>query len=217
MRFILLFLVVVLLLMSKNSKKISLLFVIFSALLLVLFSTFRQYISNGAYVGNDYYSYNNWFNLIENLKLSVFNDFLFNLLMLIIKKCFDNFIFFLLVVAIFQIYAIYKFAFENSSDYFYCIYVFLAFGIYDLGLSAIRQFIALSFFLLAFKQIKDRKFFKYFIYIVLASMFHSSAIILLFVYPFININIRFTEEIILIFSKKRNIFIIFNFRNIRSF
>lgn len=198
MRFILLFLVVVLLLISKNSKKSSFLFVIFSALLLILFSTFRQYISNGAYAGNDYFSYNNWFNLIENLKLSVFNDFLFNILMLIIKRYFNSFIFFLFVVAIFQIYAIYKFAYENSDDYFYCIYVFLAFGIYDLGLSAIRQFIALSFFLLSFKQIKDKKFFKYFIYIILASMFHSSAIILLLVYPFINVNISIKKKIFLL-------------------
>jgi hypothetical protein len=118
--------------------------------------------------------------------------------MLTVKKVFNNYIVLIFIIAIFQVFAIYKFALKNSKDYFLTIYIFLSFGIYGLGLSAIRQFIALSFFLLGYKHIRDKKFLKFLVYIVIASLFHPSAIILIAIYPFINCNVAYKTKALLL-------------------
>ena len=167
---------------NNKGRKI---FIIMSAAILLIFSTFRGSILGGIYKGNDYDSYQNWFFTIENVKISLTNDVLFNLLMLCAYKltgCFEVFVF---ITSLISIYGIYKFAIDNSKNYTLLIYYFITFGMYELGLSAIRQFLAISIFLMSFKFIHEKKFLKYLIGIIIASMFHSSAAILIFIYPFI--------------------------------
>lgn len=186
MRYIVLIVCIVFLILSKHYSRGKKIFIFLSALALVIFSTFRGHILGGIYKGIDYNSYYTWFNSIENIKISISNDFLFNLLMLIVYKvtgCFEVFIF---ITSVISICGIYKFALKNSNNYVLLIYYLITFGIYELGLSAIRQFMAISIFFMVFNYIGEKKFFKYCLGIVIASMFHSSAIILIFIYPFVN-------------------------------
>lgn len=199
MKYIVLILCIMFLMISKRcNNKGRKIFIIMSATILLIFSNFRGSILGGIYKGNDYDSYQNWFFTIENVKISLTNDVLFNLLMLCVYKltgCFEVFVF---ITSLISIYGIYKFAIDNSKNYTLLIYYFITFGMYELGLSAIRQFLAISIFLMSFKFIHEKKFLKYLIGIIIASMFHSSAAILIFIYPFINLKIKLNKKIIML-------------------
>lgn len=188
MRYISLIICVGFLILSKYIPKYKKIFIVLSAGTLLAFWGIRGNIFNGIYSGVDYNSYKNWFNIIEQLPLSlIINDIGFNVLMLIIKKvtnCFELFIF---LSTAFFIYSIYKYAIDHNKEYLLTIYLFISFGIFELGLTAIRQWMAGSVFLLSIKYIRDQKLWKYLICILIASLFHNSAIILIILYPFVNI------------------------------
>ena len=198
MRYIILLLAIFFLILSKySSNKYKKVFIFLSGIVLIIFASLRGYILNGIYAGNDYESYRNWFNSVENVKLSWNNDISFNLLMLLVKRVTGSFEIFIIITSIFFVYAIYSFSIKNSKSYIMTIFLFIAFGIYELGLSAIRQWIAGSIFLLAFKYIKDKQLLKYVLSIIIASSFHNSAIVLLIVYPFVNAKTKEKYKIII--------------------
>lgn len=198
MRYVTFILAMFLLYWSKYNKKYNKFLIISSAIVLLIFSAFREFIAGGIYAGVDYESYRKWFNSIENIKIGITNDFLFNILMLFVYKLTKSFWVFIFITSVFGIYSIYKFAKENSPDYAFTIFLFITFGMYELGLSAIRQFISISIFLLAFKYIKKRNFLKYSIYIIIAALFHSSSLILLLIYPFVNIKIKMKYKLLIL-------------------
>lgn len=194
MRYLLIFVIAFLLFISKKYHDKRILY--FSAIVLILYSTFRAYIP-GAIVGNDYNSYNIWYNDISIKSALSLNNFLFNLLMITTKILFNNYDVFIFASSLLLIISVYYFSIKVIDDdrYDMAIFVFLSFGIYDLSMSAIRQWFAGSLFLISIKFIKERNFKKYAIFMIIASLFHNSAIVLLLVYPFINCNIDFRKKI----------------------
>lgn len=197
MRYILLLLVLFFLILSKKSKKYKKIFIFLSAATLIVFASLRGFILDGKYSGNDYESYRRWFNGVENVKLSLTNDIGFNLLMLTVKKITGSFEVFITITSILFVYSIYKFSIENSKSYAMTIFIFIAFGIFELGLTAIRQWVAASIFLLSFKYIKNKNFWKYLLSICIAALFHNSAILLIIVYPFVNLRIKEKYKILI--------------------
>lgn len=197
MNYIVLLLAMFFLVLSKYTTKYKKVLIFLSAIILILFASFRGTILSGKYKGNDFESYRKWFGLVENVKLSWSNEIAFNLLMLTIKRLTGSFEIFIMITSAFLVYAIYSFAIKNSESYIITIFCFITFGIYELAFSAIRQWIAGAIFLLAYQFIKDKKFWKYFISIVIAAMFHNSAIILLIVYPFINSKIKIKNKAVI--------------------
>lgn len=170
----------------------------FSAVLLVLYSTFRIYIP-GAVVGNDYSNYKIWYNDMSLASVFKINNFLFNVLVYTIKIVFNNYDVFIFVSSLLLITSVYYFSINLTEDNrcYFAIFTFLSFGIYDLSMSAIRQWLAGSIFLISLKQLKDKNLKNYIILILIASLFHNSAIILLFVYPAINCKIEYKKKILI--------------------
>lgn len=175
------------LILSKYAPKYKKIFIIISGLSLLVFWGIRGNIFNQIYAGVDYNSYRHWFFSIENLPLRFDNDIGFGILLLVIKKLTGSFEIFIFITTAFLIYAVYKYAIDNNKEYLLTIYIFLSFGIFELGMTAIRQWIAGSIFLISIKYIRDKKLLKYLISIGIAALFHNSAIILLLIYPFVNI------------------------------
>ena len=190
MRYLTFGLSMILLYESQFKKKNKKILILISAFILLVFSTFREFFSDGIYAGNDYRSYETWFNSINAINIIIGNDLFFNLLMLLIDRLTGSFMVFIFVTSLLGVYSIYKFSLENSKNHVFTIFLFITFGIYELGLSAIRQSVAISIFLLAFKYIKEKKFWKYLISILIATQFHSSAIYLILVYPFMYIKLK---------------------------
>lgn len=194
MRYLMIIIIALLLFFSKKYKDKRVLY--FSATILILYSTFRQYIP-GAVVGNDYISYQTWYNDININSLFTINNFLFNLLLFLVKILFNNYEVAVFLETTLLIFSVYYFSIKITDDerYAFAIFIFLSFGIYDLSMSAIRQWIAASIFLISFEQIIKKNFKKYLIMILIASLFHNSAIGLLIVYPIINFNMDLKKKI----------------------
>lgn len=150
-----------------------------SFLILALFAVLRYD------YGNDYNSYIKAYNSI-NHGIDVFvNEKLFTLL----NKITPNFYVLIAITSLFFTYVIYRLVskhliggFQGLAVLIFVInpYLFL------MNLSAIRQCIAMCIFILAVKFLQDRKPIPYVVMILIASMFHLSALVLLPVYLFVN-------------------------------
>ncbi|MGM9877704.1 MAG: EpsG family protein [Bacilli bacterium] len=210
MRYLMLLIIMILLILSKKDTKRKKIYIFSSMIILILYSTFRNYIGFDVCVGNDYNSYVNMFNNIENSK--IFNSgFAFNMLLLILKALTNNFIsvtFFTSTLLICSVYFVSTKVFDGDNDYIWSIFIFISFGIYDLSMSAIRQWIAGSLFLISFKYIKEKKLTKYILLILLASSFHTSAIFLLLVYPFVNMKCSKKKKVIITIIATMVLFVI---------
>ncbi|MBQ9530753.1 MAG: EpsG family protein [Eubacterium sp.] len=78
---------------------------------------------------------------------------------------------------------------------FALLYVFL--GCWHEGLNAVRQCLAMAVLCLGFDSLKERKFFKYLIIVLLAGAFHRSALLMIAAYFLVNWNINFKNTVIL--------------------
>lgn len=128
--------------------------------------------------GNDYFSYYKRYSEIKVGNAEFVNEPMFSMLA---KFC-PNFFILIAITSIFTILPIYflikNYVVDNYKGLavlIYCInpYLFL------MSLSAIRQMLALSFFIIAIHFSKERKIIPYLIFIALATTCHISAIILL--------------------------------------
>ncbi|WP_143315064.1 EpsG family protein [Clostridium sp. HBUAS56017] len=87
-----------------------------------------------------------------------------------------------------------------SKDYWMSLIIYLCFPLFYLNsLSVVRSFAALAIVFYGFKYIEKRKFVKYLILVVCASMFHKSALISIVFYFIFNLNLK-TPKLITILA-----------------
>lgn len=137
-------------------------------------------------VGGDLIRYENNYNLVKNSSVSgvfsggseigySFVEFIFGQFGLPFQAL-------LFVISFFNIYVlgrtIYKYSTYPSISYL----LYLAVGIYDFGFSGLRQSIAMSIILISFKYINEQKKWKFLLVIIIASLFHNTSLLFLFVY-----------------------------------
>lgn len=161
--------------------------------------------------GNDYSGYLSFFleiNSYKNIDVSDLNikgiEYGWLFLNLLFGKLFGKIGFFVLTVALaaFTSITLYKFIKKYvPSQYFWFAVFYYVFN-YETMLilcSAMRQAIAITFFILAFDFLYRKKLVQYIFLILIASMFHSSAIFLLLIYVVNTLNIRVSKvQIILL-------------------
>lgn len=162
--------------------------------------------------GNDYASYYEWFEWIHRGGDSPYKGQVgFTWLNVIMPN------FFLLVVAVSLLFlwCVYKLIRDNVEEQVYGLAVFIFVVnpyLFLMNLSAMRQSIAISFFIIAVEFARKRKLVPYILLILLAGIFHISALVLLPFYIIINekkINAVFgiiTLAIIVIFFVDTKIF-----------
>lgn len=155
-------------LLNKNKRLLSILF-----FALFVFSAIRYD------YGNDYASYLRWFNYIKSTGSNPFGE---QILYTFLNKISPSFNFLLTIVSGFYLYTVYRLIKNNVSDNYIGV-SFLIFLInpylFLMNLSAIRQSIAIALFIIAVYFSKKRKIIPYIVLILLATLFHKSAIILL--------------------------------------
>lgn len=153
-------------------------------------------VSGFAYnVGSDIPIYMQWYEDVswDNIKtISDLYDYEnhlmpgWNLLMLLCKSVSDNFVLPKMVIAIFCNWVIFRFiklhsAYPLVSVLFYGVSLYL-----NMNFNALRQMIAVSIFLLSYDYLLNRKLIKYYLMVLIAYMFHSSALICL-LFPLLNL------------------------------
>ncbi len=153
-------------------------------------------------VGNDtsvyYYgfqNFSNFNNLNEAFATSRYEpayiiiNYLFN-------KCNLSYYVLQIVLSGFIYFSIFVFLLKYSSDFLFSVYVFYVLR-YSIGtMNVVRMWMAIAILLFAIQYVIDRKLIKFLIIILLASLFHSSALVFLIIYPLYSIKIN--KKIILV-------------------
>lgn len=139
-------------------------------------------------VGTDILGYSRMFKAIsyysfDQIPLYYSKDIVFYYFTKIVTLFTGNVHIWLTLIAAAYLYTHMKLIQRYSKDYLLSFLIFLALGFYQFSLSGLRQAIALGLVALSYFCIMERKP-KYFVVLVLlATMFHSSAIAFLIAYP----------------------------------
>lgn len=109
----------------------------------------------------------------------------------------DNYYWLFIITAFIFCYFIFKAIFEQSKYIGISTYIFLTGGLYFYSMNVVRQTICFAIFLYALKYIRQKNFKKYFIYIIIASFMHKTALIYLPLYFLLDLNIDYKKLIII--------------------
>lgn len=130
-------------------------------------------------VGSDTLNYVFWF---ERSKLYNFFDFSYSrhetgyLLLNKVLSFINNPQIFIAIIAFIQLIIIYLFIIKESRYPIISVFLFISFGFYSDLFNLFRQMLALSILLLSYNYLKKNDFTKYVIIVVIASLFHISAL-----------------------------------------
>ena len=158
------------------SHKYSFVFYITPLLSLILVSGFRYK------VGTDYYTYAEDFVVFgEKMNWSL-SSFGFNTLVYELHKITANPQIFFFVTSIIINICMVCFIKKYSVSFVLSMYFYITTFIYYGTMNGVRQYLASIFLIAGLKYIFDGKFKKYLICVLIASLFHSSALIMLIIY-----------------------------------
>lgn len=82
-----------------------------------------------------------------------------------------------------------RYIYKHSTDMMMSIIGFLSLGLFQIYLTGFRQSMAISICLVAFEKAEEKKFFRFILYVILATMIHQTAIVYLVVYLLTNIRV----------------------------
>ena len=128
----------------------------------------------------------NYKNIFDFVNLYGFDKLLYQstetgytLFQILIGKAFGDFQMLLIISAFFYIGVISYLIFNYSKNPMISYLLFIFFDFYTFSFSGIRQTLAITFVLLAFIQIKNKKIFQFLALVMIASTFHITALIFL--------------------------------------
>src|SRR5699024_4696704 len=89
---------------------------------------------------------------------------------------------FLATIAAITVFSVGYFIYKNSKSPFLSYYLYITLGFYTFIFSGLRQAIAFSIIFFSYKYIKEKKLFKFLSTVILASLFHKSALVFIIAY-----------------------------------
>lgn len=170
---------------KNNKKKIAIFFSIIAVLLPSLLAAFRV---EGVGTDTLYYVKSNFEAALMSNTFEQFNrifelELLYNLLVYIVSRFTNNInILYFMIQAIIMLF-VYRACYdqkENSPMWLSFLLFLLLY--YNRSLNMIRQSLALAIILYSFKYIKDKKLVKYTLFVIIASLFHKTALVSLIIY-----------------------------------
>lgn len=99
----------------------------------------------------------------------------------------DNYTVFFLATSLLIFIPIGIFIYKNSNDYFLSVFFFIVLGYFDFSMNVVRQAIAMSVSLFAYKYAKENNLFKFLLIVLIGSLFHYSAVVVLPIYFLVNL------------------------------
>ena len=157
-------------------------------------------------VGNDTKSYINLFNLCNMYKFDILNmNFYYEKGYLIFNVILNylNFSprFFMYIMSFIFNVSAYCFIKDNSKNYLMSVLMYINLLFFYQSMTMMRQFLALAIILMfSFKYVKNKQFLKFLLSIAVASLFHASAIIAVFIYPIYNLKYNRKRVLMIIVS-----------------
>ena len=164
----------------KNRKKI---FLIIAYFMLSLFSCFRDFS-----VGTDTQQFVTSYNFFSNYGFEVvnFNQIYepgFMLYMILLSRISASPRFFIVITYLFINFGIIKFINDNSKDYFISIIIYIFSCQFLASMTMLRQFMAISIVFLFFRNLLNKKYFRFLLSVFIAMMFHYFAILFVLLIP----------------------------------
>lgn len=138
-------------------------------------------------VGTDTHAYHNIFNHFAKSSWSEVieynNEVGYSVFNKIVSLCTDNFRWILILSAFISVYFMAKTYIKYSEDASLTIALLITTSNFVMLFSGLRQAIAISLGFLAFEFVKKKRIFAFLITVIVAIMFHTSAFMILFMYP----------------------------------
>lgn len=100
---------------------------------------------------------------------------------------------FIIIVAIIINFLYFRFIYKESNDFVLSLWLFICMEYFTLSFTTYRQIIAMGFIVNSFIYLKDDKYLKFSIFVLLAASFHKSALIFVIV-PIIKFIYRLIDE-----------------------
>lgn len=104
-----------------------------------------------------------------------------------------DYVYLLMVVALITIISIFFCLRKNTKCFGLSIFLFIIIGLYFESMCAVRQFLAIPFFIISLKYIYQKKFYKYLLCLLFGSLFHTSILFLIPLYFLYDIKLNFTK------------------------
>ena len=95
----------------------------------------------------------------------------------------DSYTVYFLITGIITFGTLYRFSLKYTKNPFVFFFLFISLGTYSFFITGLRQSLAITICLWAVDFIKDRKPIKFILAVILASLFHKSAVIFFVAYP----------------------------------
>ena len=166
----------------------------------------------GEYVGNDTFSYKNLFSYYSGQGILVqmsdagiwwmdeYIDFGYKWTNILFSRISSNYQLFISFIAFFlYISTIYFIKSESNNIVISTILFYLLF--YHFYINILRQSIAIAILLLGYKQLKEKNYVKYILFIFVAFLFHKTAIVAVLFIPLMkNKSISFCHSLIIVFG-----------------
>ena len=108
----------------------------------------------------------------------------------IFSHVFSNPQFLFIISGVFFAFSICKFIYKNSEDVLLSMIIFNCFGLFIFLVQGLRQGIAICIFLYALEFCKQRKLIPFLLTVILAMMFHASAIVFIVIYPLYKLSLE---------------------------
>ncbi len=124
-----------------------------------------------------------------------------------ILSVFNSYYIYLAITAVLSMIGVYYFIKDNSKNYFESFLIFICFNFYGYYFGILRQVLAISILLYAIKYVRKKEVWKFLSAVVIASMFHRTALVFIPVY-FVR-NVRITNKMVYIWGGLISIFLIF--------
>ncbi|NKD46799.1 EpsG family protein [Mammaliicoccus sciuri] len=113
--------------------------------------------------------------------------------------------FIVVLFSILFLISIFWLIYKYSNNSLISIILFICLGYLFFSLTGLRQTFALTFIIISYKYLLERKKYKFIILVLLASLFHSTALVFLIAYPLVYLKLGIKHLVVLIIAFLINI------------
>lgn len=174
---------------GNNKDMRETLFITISFLILLIIAGFRGDFTSDYKNYTELFHYFNNFRLMDIVKEDFYQEIGYVVLNKIIGIFSNNQVYLMLITSFIILMLIYKEIIRESSCIWLSILLFINVGAYYTSFNITRQIIASAIIFTGSKYLYDRNFIKYLWYIILASLFHKTSLIMILFYFVLNIRI----------------------------
>lgn len=148
----------------------------------------------GSGVGADYYSYKRYYTAFSNMEFHDILRFSMEKGYILLNKFIGTFKldyqWLLAICSFMSLFGVVLFINDNSEFIATSLWLYICMGYYQSTFNRLREAIAISFVLIAYRYVTEKNLKRFLLFIFIAAMFHYTALVALLIYPLMQIKIK---------------------------